>query len=103
MDDTGGMYGAMCALTGLYHRNMTGQGQHIDQAQMIAGIPLTALALLDFTVNGRRRAATAIPPAIAPTGPARPWSTITGQRRAPQCLSHPSWRLQRLVRDCLQF
>ena len=24
MDDTGGMYGAMCALTGLYHRNMTG-------------------------------------------------------------------------------
>src|SRR5215468_8758076 len=24
MDDTGGMYGAMCALMGLYHRNMTG-------------------------------------------------------------------------------
>ena len=38
MDDTGGMYGAMCALTGLYHRNKTGQGQHIDQAQMISGI-----------------------------------------------------------------
>src|SRR5438270_903021 len=29
MDDTGGMYGAMCVLTGLYHRNMAGGGQHI--------------------------------------------------------------------------
>jgi hypothetical protein len=27
MDDTGGMYGAMCALTGLYDRNMTRRGQ----------------------------------------------------------------------------
>src|SRR6266542_4133794 len=53
MDDTGGMYGAMCALTGLYHRNMTGQGQHIDQAQMVSSVPLTGPALLDFTVNGR--------------------------------------------------
>ena len=40
LDDTGGMYGAMCALTGLYHRNMTGHGQHIDQAQMVASVPL---------------------------------------------------------------
>jgi crotonobetainyl-CoA:carnitine CoA-transferase CaiB-like acyl-CoA transferase len=29
MDDTGGMYGAMCALTGLYHRNRTGQDDRI--------------------------------------------------------------------------
>jgi crotonobetainyl-CoA:carnitine CoA-transferase CaiB-like acyl-CoA transferase len=53
MDDTGGMYGAMCALIGLYHRNMTGNGQHIDQAQMISGVPLNGPALLDYTVNGR--------------------------------------------------
>jgi benzylsuccinate CoA-transferase BbsF subunit len=53
MDDTGGMYGAMCALTGLYHRNITGRGQHIDQAQMVSGVPLNGPALLDFTANGR--------------------------------------------------
>ena len=40
MDDTGGLYGAMCALTGLYHRNMTGRGQHIDLAQMVSSVPL---------------------------------------------------------------
>ena len=51
------MYGAMCALTGLYHRNMTGQGQHIDLSQMVASVPLNGPALLDFTVNGRGIAA----------------------------------------------
>jgi len=53
MDDTGGMYGAMCVLTGLYHRNTTGRGQHIDLSQMVASVPLNGPALLDFTVNGR--------------------------------------------------
>ena len=48
MDDTGGMYGAMCALTGLYHRNMTGRGQHIDLSQMVASVPLNGPALLGF-------------------------------------------------------
>jgi benzylsuccinate CoA-transferase BbsF subunit len=62
MDDTGGMYGAMCALTGLYHRNMTGQGQHIDQSQMISGIPLNGPALLDFEVNGRPSKRPGFPP-----------------------------------------
>ena len=46
MDDTGGMYGAMCALTGLYHRNKTGQGQHIDLSQMVSSVPLNGPALL---------------------------------------------------------
>src|ERR1700745_257576 len=53
MDDTWGICGAMCAMTGLYHRNMTGQGQHIDLSQMVASVPLVGPALLDFTVNGR--------------------------------------------------
>jgi hypothetical protein len=53
MDDAGGLYGAMCALTGLYHRNITGHGQHIDQARMVSGVPLVGHALLAFTVNGR--------------------------------------------------
>ena len=62
MDDTGGLYGAMCALTGLYHRNMTGQGQHIDLSQMVASVPLNGPALLDFTVNGRGSRRAGFPP-----------------------------------------
>ncbi len=62
MDDTGGLYGVMCVLTGLYHRNKTGEGQHIDQAQMISGIPLLGPALLDFTANGRGSRRPGFPP-----------------------------------------
>jgi len=62
MDDTGGMYGAMCAMTGLYHRNLTGQGQHIDLSQMVASVPLVGPALLDFTVNGRGSRRPGYPP-----------------------------------------
>ena len=51
MDDTGGMYGAMCALTGLYHRNKTGKGQHIDQSQMVSSVALNGPSLLDLTAN----------------------------------------------------
>ena len=53
MDDTGGMLMAMAAMTALYHRDMTGQGQHVDLSQMIAGVTLNGPALLDATVNGR--------------------------------------------------
>src|SRR5437870_2765534 len=62
MDDTGGMYGAMCALTGLYHRNVTGKGQHIDLSQMVASVPLAGPALLDFAVNGRGSRRAGFPP-----------------------------------------
>ena len=39
MDDTGGYFGAIYALSALYHRNATGQGQHVDQSQWITGVP----------------------------------------------------------------
>jgi len=52
----------MCALTGIYHRNMTGNGQHIDQAQMVSGVPLNGPALLDYTVNGRGTRRAGYPP-----------------------------------------
>ena len=80
MDDTGGMYGAMCALTGLYHRNMTGQGQHIDLSQMVASVPLVGPALLDFTVNGRGSRRPAIRRATGRIGPARRSPTTTAAR-----------------------
>ena len=53
MDDTGGMYGVMCALSALYHRNMTGQGQHVDKSQWITGVALNGPAFLDIQANGR--------------------------------------------------
>ena len=62
LDDTGGMYGAMCALTALRHRNATGRGQHVDLSQMITGITLTGPAFLDRTVNGRPSQREGYPP-----------------------------------------
>ncbi|MDA0988854.1 MAG: CoA transferase [Chloroflexi bacterium] len=53
MDDTGGMYGAMYALSAIYHRNITGQGQHVDQSQWITGVPLNGASFLDIQANGR--------------------------------------------------
>jgi benzylsuccinate CoA-transferase BbsE subunit len=53
MDDTGGMYAALCTLAALHHRSVTGQGQHVDLAQVSAAMRLTGAAWLDYTVNGR--------------------------------------------------
>ena len=53
MDDTGGMYGAMYAISALYHRNVTGQGQHVDSSQWIKGVALNGASFLDIQANGR--------------------------------------------------
>ena len=53
MDDTAGLYSTMCVLTALHHRNLTGQGQHVDLAQMIAAATLNGPAFLDRSINGR--------------------------------------------------
>ncbi|MDA1010697.1 MAG: CoA transferase [Chloroflexi bacterium] len=62
MDDTGGLYGAMCALTALHHKQATGEGQHVDMSQVAAGITLTGPALLDLTANGRSSRRPGFPP-----------------------------------------
>jgi crotonobetainyl-CoA:carnitine CoA-transferase CaiB-like acyl-CoA transferase len=113
LDDTGGMYGAMCALTALRHRQATGQGQYVDLAQMITGITLTGPAFLDRTVNGRKARRPGYPPgnrAVWPGVP--PLSSYRGPIAAPHnayrtkgggyndwcvivCLSDQEW--QRLV------
>jgi crotonobetainyl-CoA:carnitine CoA-transferase CaiB-like acyl-CoA transferase len=89
MDDTGGMYGAMCVLTGLYHRNMTGQGQHIDQSQMVTSVTLNGPALLDFTVNGRASHREGYPPGNRAHWPGTP---LVNNYRGPTVAPHNAYR-----------
>jgi crotonobetainyl-CoA:carnitine CoA-transferase CaiB-like acyl-CoA transferase len=89
MDDTGGMYGAMCALAGLYHRNLTGRGQHIDQAQMISSVPLVGPALLDITVNGRGSRRIGYPPGNRAHWPGTP---LVNNYRGPTVAPHNAYR-----------
>ncbi|MGD9616218.1 MAG: CaiB/BaiF CoA transferase family protein [Alphaproteobacteria bacterium] len=89
MDDTGGLYGAMCALTGLYHRNMTGRGQHIDLSQMVASVPLNGPALLDFTVNGRGSRRAGFPPGNRAHWPGTP---VVNNYRGPTVAPHNAYR-----------
>ena len=46
-------YNAACILAALEHRDRTGEGQYIDQAQGEAALHFLAPAFLDYTVNGR--------------------------------------------------
>ena len=88
LDDTGGLYGAMCALTGLYRRNTTGKGQHIDQSQMITGVTLTGPALLDLTVNGRASHREGYP-----AGNRAQWpGTTSNSYRGPTVAPHNAYR-----------
>jgi benzylsuccinate CoA-transferase BbsF subunit len=89
MDDTGGLYGAMCALTGLYHRNMTGHGQHIDLSQMVSSVPLNGPALLDFTVNGRGSRRAGFPPGNRAHWPGTPF---VNNYRGPTVAPHNAYR-----------
>ncbi len=89
MDDTGGMYGAMCALAGLYHRNTTGRGQHIDLSQMVASIPLNGPALLDVTVNGRGSRRAGFPPGNRAHWPGTP---LLNNYRGPTVAPHNAYR-----------
>ena len=89
MDDTGGMYGAMCALTGLYHRNMTGEGQHIDLSQMVASVPLNGPALLDFAANGRGSRRAGFPPGNRAHWPGTP---LLSNYRGPTVAPHNAYR-----------
>ena len=62
MDDTGGYFGAIYALSALYHRNVTGEGQHVDQSQWITGVPLNGAVFLDMQANERSSIREGYPP-----------------------------------------
>ncbi len=53
MDTTPPFYGALAVIGALYHRNRTGEGQYIDQAQYEPGLLLGATSVLDYSANGR--------------------------------------------------
>ena len=46
-------YGVAALAAALYHRQRTGQGQHIDLSQVEAALHFIEPVLLDYTVNGR--------------------------------------------------
>jgi crotonobetainyl-CoA:carnitine CoA-transferase CaiB-like acyl-CoA transferase len=54
LDHMGGYLGAYAIMLGLHHRQRTGEGQHIDVAQIEPGIPLAGPAPLERQANGRR-------------------------------------------------
>ena len=89
LDDTGGMYTAMAALTALNHRNMTGMGQHVDLSQMMLGIPLNGSALLDMTVNGRSTRREGFPPGNRSHWPGTP---LLNNYRGPTVAPHNAYR-----------
>ncbi len=89
LDDTGGMYGAMCALTALRHRSATGQGQHVDLSQMTVGITLNGPAFLDHTVNGRKTRRQGFPPGNRTVWPGAP---LVNNYRGPTVAPHNAYR-----------
>ena len=89
LDDTGGLYIAMAALTGLNRRNMTGLGQHIDLSQMMVGIPLNGPSLLDITVNGRSLRREGFPPGNRAHWPG---TDLLNNYRGPTVAPHNAYR-----------
>ena len=85
------VYGVMCVLTALHHRNVTGQGQHVDLSQMSAGITLTGSAFLDHTVNGRAARREGYPPGNRTAWPGSPpLNSYRGPTVASLSLPYPS-------------
>ena len=91
MDDTGGMYGAIGALTALHHKQATGEGQHVDLSQVAAGMTLTGPALLDLSANGRGSRRPGYPPGSRTHWPDTPLvNNYRGRHAAP----HNAYRTQ---------
>ena len=84
LDDTGGMYGAMYALGALFHRNVTGRGQHVDKSQWITGVALNGPVFLDMQANGRTTFREGYPPGNRSHWPGTPMvNSYRGRTAAP--------------------
>ena len=51
-DPTGGVFGAAAVITGLLHRQLTGEGQLIDLSQREAFITILPELVMDYSANG---------------------------------------------------
>ena len=90
MDDTGGMYGAMCALTGLYHRNMTGKRPaHRPVANGVERSPQRAGAAGLHGRTGAGRAGAGYPPGNRAHWPGTP---LVNNYRGPTVAPHNAYR-----------
>ena len=110
LDDTGGMYGAIYALSALHHRNVTGRGQHVDKSQWASGVALNGPVFLDIQVNGRTTIREGYPPGNRSHWPGTPIvNNYRGRTAAPHnayktspggyndwctiaCFSNEEWR-----------
>jgi crotonobetainyl-CoA:carnitine CoA-transferase CaiB-like acyl-CoA transferase len=95
-----GLYAAFAVLCALAHRDRTGEGQHIDLAQLEAVVSMLGAPLLDYFWNGRvGRPAGNRDPHMAPHGvfPSRPPAGAPpdapgGHWIAIACRSDTEWR-----------
>jgi benzylsuccinate CoA-transferase BbsF subunit len=85
MDHTAGYYAANAIMMALFHRQRTGEGQHIDMSQVEAGIVLTGPAVLDFTVNGRSWRRAGLPPGN------RAWQPAVAPHNTYPCAGDDRW------------
>lgn len=73
MDPMGALHGAAAVLTAVVHRDLTGQGQHVELAQQEAAMHWIGELILDAAENGTEYTA---------TGNAVPWAAPHGAFRA---------------------
>ena len=85
MDHTAGYMAANAIMMALYHRNRTGEGQHIDISQVEAGIVLNGPAVLDYTVNGRGWRREGMPPGN------RAWQPAVAPHNTYPCRGEDRW------------
>lgn len=85
LDHTAGYYAAIAVMMALHHRNMTGEGQAIDIAQVETGMVLTGPAVLDFEVNGRSWLREGMPPGN------RSWEPRIAPHNTYRCAGDDRW------------
>jgi crotonobetainyl-CoA:carnitine CoA-transferase CaiB-like acyl-CoA transferase len=85
LDHTAGYYAAIAIMMALHHRNMTGEGQAIDIAQVETGMVLAGPAVLDFTVNGRSWLREGMPPGN------RAWEPSMAPHNTYRCAGEDRW------------
>ena len=93
MDHTAGYNGAIAIMMALHHRNLTGEGQHVDISQVEAGIVLNGPAVLDGAVNGRTWRREGMPPGN------RAWEPAVAPHNTYACAGEDRWLAIAVMND----